>query len=196
MATQLKIFMAAFCFSCCFSLISVNKAMALETVKEVQIEQYLGEWFEVFRLPNEFQDNTNEGFGTCFNTTAEYGLLEDGRISVLNTCYRSDNQKTISEVARGKARVVDPETNAKLKVNFTGNPILEALGIGDGDYWILDLGPVNNAGQYSHSLVGAPSMEYLWLLSRTSSTEQSVVDAALSKAKELGFDVSKVRFSR
>ena len=173
------------------------KVMALPTVEHVELTSYLGLWYEVFRLPNDFQDDTKkEGFGACFNTTAEYGQMEDGRISVLNTCNRSNGQKVIAEQATGKARVVDEETNAKLKVNFTGNPILERLGIGDGDYWILHLGQINDEGLYSYSLVGVPALDHLWFLSRIPSPDQATVSEALAKARTLGFDTSKVKFSR
>ena len=174
-----------------------GSASALETVPRVDLNAYLGHWYEVFRLPNDFQDNMKDGFGTCFNTTAEYSLLNGGRIRVVNTCHRAnEDHKVISEKAQGKARIVDEETNAKLKVNFTGNPVLEKLGIGDGDYWILHLGPLNKDGLYSYSLVGEPKFKHLWLLSRTNRTEESVIEEAKAKAKELGFDISKIRFSR
>ena len=41
-------------------------------------------------------------------------------------------------------------------------------------------------------MVGAPSREYLWILSRTPSLEQQQIDALKHQAQTLGFDVHKM----
>ncbi|NCN41154.1 hypothetical protein GW916_07875 [bacterium] len=171
-------------------------SLALPTVSKVNLSSYLGSWYEVFRLPNSFQDNTLlGGYGPCFNTTAKYSLLENGKIRVVNTCYRSNGSKVMVEAAKANAKVVANSGNAKLKVNFTGIPLLEHLGIGDGDYWIIDLGPKNSKGQYSYALVGAPSYKFFWLLSRNAVVSQSIVNEAINKGRALGFDTSRIKFS-
>lgn len=186
-----------FCLLLSIFGLNAGAAANLPTVSYVELESYLGSWNEVFRLPNSFQDNKLVGgYGACFNTTTVYSPLKDGRVDVVNTCYRSNGSKVKVEVAQAKARAVKGSGNSKLKVNFTGIPLLEHLGIGDGDYWIIDLGPKNSQGLYSYALVGAPSFKFLWLLSRDSVTSEAVVNKALAKAERLGFDTSKVRFSR
>lgn len=175
-----------------------SNAEKLPTVSQVELPSYLGLWYEILRLPNSFQDeirNDGTGFSSCFNTTAEYGLLKDGRISVKNTCYRQKGSEVKVEEARAKARATD-KTNSKLKVNFTGYPILERLGIGDGDYWILELGPKDSDGRYSYSLVGEPSRKFMWILSRVPTMDQSSVDEILKTAKRLGFATEDVVYSR
>ena len=76
----------------------------------------------------------------------------DGRVGVLNQCYKGSIDNPDS--ASGTAWVVDPATNAKLKVQFFW-PF-------SGDYWIIDLDP-----GYEYAVVGHPSREYLWILSRS-----------------------------
>lgn len=177
---------------------STFAAAPLPTVAKVDLNSFLGQWYEILRLPNKFQDeivDDGTGFSACFNTTAEYGIRTDGRISVKNTCYRSKGSVVRVEVAEAKARATD-ETNSKLKVNFTGNPILERLGIGDGDYWILSLGPKNSDGKYSYVLVGEPSRKHLWVLSRIPNKEEEMIDKLLDKAERLGFDIDDVVYSR
>ena len=66
---------------------------------------------------------------------ATYTLLEDGKIGVLNQCYKGSLNGEISSV-KGKAWVTDMKTNAKLKVRFFW-PFT-------GDYWIIDLGENSN----------------------------------------------------
>ena len=170
------------------TLLSLGSRFAkaeIPTVERVDLAQYLGLWYEQLRIENSFQDNEVEGsVGVCRNTTAEYSTLDDGRIQVKNTCYRN----TSPSIAIAKARVVEGSNNAKLKVNFTGIPALEWLGIGDGDYWILALGPVNSDGLYSWALVGAPGLDFGWVLSRTPNLAVEDIEAALKVAESVGYD--------
>ena len=121
-------------------------AFRLSTVESVDIDRYLGRWYEIARFPNSFEEG-------CEGVTAEYELRNDGLISVVNTCRKGATDGK-AKVAKGRARVADETTNAKLEVSFFG-PFW-------GDYWILYL-----AEDYSLSLVGEPSGRYLWILSRT-----------------------------
>ena len=163
----------------------VEPSSPVITVDSVDLDSYLGRWYEVRRIENDFQDNEpSAGDGPCFNTTADYSLLPSGKINVINTCYRTSGP----EVAVAKAHSVSGSNNAKLKVNFTGIPILEWLGIGSGDYWILALGEKSVENLYSWVLVGAPKLDYGWILSRTPDLSEAEIDLALSKAETLGYD--------
>ncbi len=163
------------------------QAADLQTVESVDLQKYLGEWQEVMRIPNSFQDNKRGEFGECFNTVAKYGALEGGKISVENTCYRFDKDgKSQKEVARAIGKTVQDSSNSKLEVNFTGLALLRWLGIGTGDYWIVGLGPVNAEGLYSWALVGSPSRKYGWVLVRKP-LEPAVMDSILALAEAQGY---------
>jgi apolipoprotein D and lipocalin family protein len=110
--------------------------------------------------------------------TADYSLCPDGRIEVINWCRKRNAD---AKQARGVARVVDGETNAKLKVRFFG-PV-------EGDYWILD-----RADDYSWSIVGEPSGRYLWLLSRDAHPAKEQLESVIARAAELGYDTSMLVF--
>jgi apolipoprotein D and lipocalin family protein len=157
------------------------------TVEKVDLESYVGKWFEIKRIENDFQDNEPmAGEGVCYNVTAEYGFLPQNKISVKNTCYR----KSRVEIANAKAKSVRGSNNAKLKVNFTGIPFLEWLGIGNGDYWILALGDKNSENLYSWVLVGSPDLKYGWILSRDLNLDEIEIERALSIAESVGYDAS------
>jgi apolipoprotein D and lipocalin family protein len=115
----------------------------LEVEPHVELEKYLGKWYEIAHLPARFQEG-------CSETTAVYSLSRDGNVSVLNECRRKGKIKQ----AKGKAKVVDKATGAKLKVIFFW-PFY-------GDYWIIKLGH-----NYEYAVVGTPDRRYLWILSRT-----------------------------
>ena len=146
----------------------------LPTVEKVDLEKYQGVWYEIAKLPNRFEKGL-----TCI--TAEYTILENGNIQVVNKGLKDGDPNNVSSVT-GKAKRKNEGDNTKLKVSFFG-PFY-------GDYYIIDL-----SENYEYALVGEPSREYLWILSRTPKLEKEIVDDLLEKAKKLGFDTSKVEMA-
>ena len=53
------------------------KQSPLQVVSHVDLNRYLGTWYEIARFPNRFQEG-------CVASRATYTLLEDGKIGVLN----------------------------------------------------------------------------------------------------------------
>ena len=141
-----------------------NKPLA--TVQKVDVERYMGKWYEIASFPQRFQKG-------CSCTVAEYTLNENGTVKVDNSCTAYGKKKQ----SIGKAKVVDKQTNAKLKVSFF-RPFW-------GKYWIIDL-----ADDYSYAVVGHPNREYLWILSRTPEMDKQVYDDIVARAEAKGFDVS------
>jgi len=142
----------------------------LETVPQVDLNRYLGTWYEIATIPQSFQRG-------CTATTATYSLRKDGEVDVVNRC-RKDSLDGPEKIARGRARATD-STNAKLQVTFFW-PFW-------GDYWIIQLGD-----QYEYSVVGHPNRGYLWILSRTPAMDPARYEAILSKLKEQGYDTSRL----
>lgn len=136
----------------------------LKTVAGVDLQKYLGTWYEIYRLPNWFEDPD------CLIVTANYSLREDGHIQVLNRCEKQSSQKE----AKGIAKVVPGSQNAQLRVSFF-RPFY-------GDYWIIDLAP-----DYSWVLIGEPSGKYFWILARQAQLPQALEDDLLAKAAALGY---------
>jgi len=123
-----------------------NGAIPLSIVAHVDLDRYLGRWYEIARFPNAFERD-------CVGVTATYSRNDDGTIKVINRC-RKGTLDGAEDVAEGVASVVDAQSNAKLTVTFFW-PFA-------GDYWIIGL-----ADDYSWALVGEPSGHYLWILSRS-----------------------------
>lgn len=162
-----------FAFLAGFALVAPSRAAdkPLETVASVDLDRYLGRWYEIASYPAWFQKN-------CTAVTADYSLREDGRIRVVNSC----RKKTLDGKAKqstGKAKVVDTVTNAKLKVSFFG-PFW-------GDYWIIDLDP-----EYRWAVVGVPSRKYLWILSRTPQMDDEIYDGITARLRDQGYDPARL----
>jgi apolipoprotein D and lipocalin family protein len=136
----------------------------LTSVSAVDLNRYLGTWYEIYRLPNRFEGTD------CVTVSAQYALKDDGNVSVLNTCLKKDGPK----VANGIAKVVPGSNNSKLKVSFF-RPFY-------GDYWVIDL-----AEDYSWVLVGEPAGKYFWILARQKQLDSKSEEALLAKAEKLGY---------
>ena len=149
----------------------------LETVPAVDLQRYQGKWYEIARLPNRFQKD-------CIASTATYGLLESGRVSVLNECTtESGKRKTIT----GSASVVDKETNAKLEVTFDNWFFRLFSWLIKGKYWILYLDP-----DYQTVIVGTPDRKYLWIMARTPTMDEKTYQELVQYVEKLGFKGSSL----
>ena len=69
----------------------------LTVVDSVDLQRYLGKWYEIASYPAWFQKD-------CTGSTAEYDLLPDGRIQVVNRCFEKQLDGPLKE-SEGKAEV-------------------------------------------------------------------------------------------
>lgn len=145
--------------------------LALEPIEEFNIERYMGKWYEIYRLPNKFEDGLED-------ITANYELTSDGNVIVTNEG-RLVQDKSRLKQAKGKAWIPNPKEPSKLKVSFFW-PF-------SGDYWVLKIDP-----EYSYALVGDPSGKYLWILSRDRRLDPKIVAELKMYASSLGFSVENM----
>ena len=148
-----------------------GKPEGVDAVKDFELERYLGKWFEIARLDHSFERGLN-------NISAEYSLRDDGGVKVINSGFSKEDNAW--RQAEGKAYFVDHPDNGHLKVSFFG-PFY-------GSYIIFELDKKN----YQYAFVSGPNTSYLWLLSRTPTVEQKVLDKFKKRSQELGFDTSKL----
>ena len=144
-----------------------------EPAKAVDLDRYLGQWYEFARYENRFERG-------CEAVTANYAKREDGLISVINAC-RKGSVNGAPKSVEGKAKIVADSNNAKLKVSFFGPFYV-------GDYWVLD-----HADDYTWSIVGEPSGRYLWILTREAKPSAQMRTALIERARKLGYDVTLLR---
>jgi apolipoprotein D and lipocalin family protein len=145
----------------------------LTTVPAVNLQSYLGKWYEIARLPRFFQRHC------VSDTVALYRARPDKAIDVINACRTKNGD--IQEV-RGLAEPVAGSGNAKLQVTI--------LPPFSGDYWIIGLAP-----DYSWSVVGSPSRKSLWILARTPSLPPAELEKAKAIARDKGYAVQDLRYT-
>ncbi len=149
-----------------FSNISRAQSVDNSTVKTLDLNSYLGTWYELARFDHSFERGLQE-------VMTFYELREDGKIDVINSGIKNGKYK----VAYGKAKLTD-ETGV-LRVSFFG-PFYS-------DYRVLMLDD-----DYEYALVGGKNDKYLWILSRNPELEDEDYDKILTEATRRGYDISRL----
>ncbi|MGB2868947.1 MAG: lipocalin family protein [Bacteroidota bacterium] len=148
----------------------------LEVVPSIEVDKYMGTWYEIARLPNSFQSSCKG------EITATYTLLEDGKIKVVNKCKKEDGSYSEAE---GKAKRADEDLpNSKLKVRFAP-AYLSWLPFVWGNYWIIDL-----AKDYTYAVIGEPDRKYLWILARKPAIDETLYKEIIERIQRQGYDLS------
>ncbi len=149
----------------------------LSTIPALDVKRYMGTWFEIAKYPTWFQKKC------AGNSRADYSLMGDGRVQVINRCRMAGGE--LSE-AIGVARQVGPATSPKLEVRFAP-AWLSFLPFVWGNYWVVDLDD-----DYQLVAVSEPSKEYLWILSRTPKVSPARYNELLARLQQRGFDLNKL----
>jgi apolipoprotein D and lipocalin family protein len=136
--------------------------------------RYLGLWHEAARLPAAYQpDNTL--------ATAEYAATDTpGRITVKNRAYSADGS-LVATIA-GEADLVPGDPPGRLSVRFGPAP-----AGGEPNYYVMHVDK-----DYTHAVVGVPSRNALWILSRSVPVPKQKLDELVAIAKKAGFDTGKL----
>jgi apolipoprotein D and lipocalin family protein len=155
----------------------------VRSIATLDLGRYAGRWHEIARFANRFQRRC------AAETTADYELLEDGTIRVVNQC-RTAGGDTLR--AEGRARRAGSSRPAsQLEVRFAP-AVLSFLPMVWGDYWVLDL-----TDDYGAALVGTPDRRYLWVLARTPDLDDATYQRLVETARQQGFEVGRLeRFAR
>ena len=144
-------------------------------VNGFDVNKYTGKWYEIARLDHSFERNKHE-------VTAEYSLRDDGGVKVINRAY-SVTEKEWGE-SEGKAYFVEGQNEGYLKVSFFG-PFY-------GTYVVFELDKEN----YQYAFVSGPDTSYLWLLARTPTVSDDLINQFVEKTKALGFNTDDLIFTK
>ena len=158
-------------FACTMKAQTSNKSDEPVTVNSVELNKYVGTWYEIAKVPNSFQKKC------ASNTTATYKLRKDGNIDVINRCVEKDGS---TSEAKGIAKVVDKKANAKLEVSFVR---IFGISLFWGDYWIIGLDK-----EYRYAVVGTPTRKYGWILSRTPKLSKNDLDEVFTILRNQGYN--------
>ena len=157
-----------------FAAFSLQPALALapEPARKLDVSSMAGRWYEVARIPNKLQNGCGEG-------TVQWTRAGDG-YAVVQTCRKGPARKEW----KARAKVLDPRTNAKFRMSFFG-------GMMSQEYWVLDTRP-----EQGWLILGTPGGNYLWLMAQRPALGDAVKAQALTRVRQLGYDVSRLEFPK
>ncbi len=150
---------------------SCGKSTAhIPPVKNFDLNRYLGKWYEIARLPNKFEKNIT-------NVYAEYSMLPDGKVEVINTGIRNHQLVSIT----GQAYLAGKPDVGLLKVSFF-KPFYSS-------YKIIYLNR-----DYTTAIVTGDTMDYLWILARKDTVSSEELALLLSLIREWGFEPNLLQY--
>ena len=130
--------------------IFANSNLLPDVISEINVPSYLGHWKQVYQAPTNV---IFQGYGTCL--TADYGLLDNGNITVLNA--QLDENHNIEQIS-GYGYYKNASEPGKLTVHLDGVPV-------DSPYWVVKLGEIVE-NQYQYTIITTQSGVSLWVLTR------------------------------
>jgi len=142
-------------------------------VARVELSQLSGKWYEIAKLPRPAQAG-------CTGTTAEYQLKSASELLVINECRQGSLTGPLKRVS-ARAVATDPSEPGKLSLDF---------GFAYGDYWVIDAGAQNE-----YLVVGHPSRDYLWILSRERTLPEATLAGVIERARQKGFPVGILSYT-
>lgn len=156
------------------SVRSQNNPTPLGSDGKFDLERYLGTWYEIGHLPNNFQNG-------CVRSVAMYNNMEpdeDGnpRISVRNICLNSNNM--IVRTINGQGAVFDDSVPPQLMVSFPGFPEP------DGVNYV-----VKETDYSTYAIVGSDDFKTLFLLTREPTIDSELFKYLIERSKFLGYPV-------
>ncbi|XP_071797459.1 apolipoprotein D-like [Asterias amurensis] len=134
------------------ALLVTGAAAQLNTVKEVDVDAYVGRWFQVY---GNFWSNLFADSQIAECTTADYSKINSTYVTVFN---RYKTREGIEDKINGYAFIPDPREPGRLRVKLDGVPV-------ESPYWIVKLGPIVN-NEYTYAVVSDDRALALFMLVR------------------------------
>ena len=143
----------------------------LKTVPQVDLQRYLGTWYVIANIPYWLENGK-------VATADVYSMRDDGTMGNVFQFRRGSFDAPQKEWT-GYAWVIDGTGNAEWRVRF--------LWPFKATYLVIDLDP-----EYRWAVVGHPSRDLFWILSRTRQLPDDTYQGILTRALAQGYDITRV----
>ena len=150
---------------------AANPSKWPRTVDHVDLHRYMGTWHVIANIPNFLERGK-------VATADEYHLRKDGDIGITYHFRKGFDRKP--DAWHGKGWLPDKRDAAHWKVRI--------IWPFTSDYLILKLDP-----DYRYVMVGVPSRDLLWIMSRERSMPDAVYQRYVDAAKALGYPVDQLQ---
>lgn len=146
-------------------------------VAQVDVDRYMGQWYEIARLPNHLERDCAR------DVVSVYERRSESAIRVTYECRHADGE---AQHTRGVARIRDMASHAKLELRFAPLALAWWPFVWD-DWWILEIAPDN-----SHMMLGDPSRQTLWIFARRPALDNAVYENLVAQAAAQGYDTRRL----
>lgn len=146
----------------------------IKVITPFDVNKFDGTWYEIARFDFKHEKDLS-------NVTANYSLNDDGSLKVVNKGYNFVKNKW--EEAKGKGKFTSSTDQGSLQVSFFG-PFYSG-------YHVVMMEP-----DYETALVFGDTTDYIWILSRKKTISETVKQQFLSKAKEAGYDLNRMVWTK
>ncbi len=151
-------------------LAASGRAQAVTPVPQLDLNKFLGQWYEIVRLPDKPQKKCAANAFRLYAASSKAG-----RFSEVRSCLVTPGDNNIDNADGRQDKSGDGKLGVKHLVLFHQKR------------WILAIAP-----DYSWALMGDPKRKTLWVLARAQTLDAATLADIESKAAAQGFDVSKL----
>jgi apolipoprotein D and lipocalin family protein len=159
--------------ACIVSPMATADAVPVQTVQKVDLNRYVGTWYEIANFPRFFLPKC------VADTVSQYTANSDGTVSIKNSCRTRDGG---TNEAYGIATPLKGSDNTRMEVTFV-RPFT-------ANYVVVGLDP-----DYRWTVIGSVNRKSLWILSRTPQLPKPELDQALSVASAQGFPMQNLHYT-
>ena len=154
-----------------FALTACSTVEPLQTVEDVDIERFMGDWYVIANIPTTIEKGAHNAIET-------YRLDDDGSIA---TTFTFNDGGFDGELKTYKPRgFVSEESNAIWGMQFIW-PI-------KADYRIFYLDE-----SYTVTVIGRNKRDYVWIMARTPQIPEQDYLQMLKLLAEQGYDISQIK---
>ncbi len=138
--------------------------MTMETVRNLDLERFMGKWYVISNIPNFIEKNRSNSYDT-------YSLNQDGTIDI--SYYGDKNGKTLH--LKQKAEVKDTINNSLWQLRIT-KPYIPFLRL---PYKVILLDD-----KYDHMVVGYDGSTMGWIMCRDNHMDDIVYDSIMKQLED------------
>jgi apolipoprotein D and lipocalin family protein len=155
------------------ALAGVARADAPEPRKSLDLDRFMGRWYEILRTPNNNERN-------CFAVYQDWSPRPDGQFIIHQHCHRGSPAGP-DHIVNTSARVLNAPANTKFEASFFG-------GLIRARYWVLD-----HADDYRWMIATTEDGHFPALLARTPRLPDAEEAQLKARMTDIGLSTDKLQ---
>jgi apolipoprotein D and lipocalin family protein len=155
------------------ALAGVARAEAPEPRKALDLDRFMGRWYEILRTPNNNERN-------CFAAYQDWSAKPSGQFMIRQHCHRGSPTGP-ERLVNTSAKVLNAPANTKFEASFFG-------GLLRGRYWVVD-----HADDYQWMIATTEDGRFPALLSRSPTLTDAEQARLKARMADIGLSTDKLQ---